>query len=218
PVLLAGMAMRPLPPGMLQPVLTAALRTVLRRHPEVFERLAALDDPVFLIDPIDLPFVFIMRPDPSAPELRAVRDGQDEPFTAAIRGSMLALTDLLEGRIDGDSLFFSRDLEIEGDTEAVVALRNAVDGAEIDVFTDIAALFGPAAGPARRLAAHARGLLDAATRDMESLRAAITAPATRRAEAQAARLDKLEEKVQELGRAARRAAPAASRTKRSAKP
>jgi predicted lipid carrier protein YhbT len=37
---------------------------------------------------------------------------------------------LLEGKLDGDALFFSRDLVVDGDTEAVVMLRNIIDGAE----------------------------------------------------------------------------------------
>jgi len=41
------------------------------------------------------------------------------------------MIELLEGRADGDALFFSRTLTVEGDMEAVVALRNAIDGSEI---------------------------------------------------------------------------------------
>jgi predicted lipid carrier protein YhbT len=49
---------------------------------------------------------------------------------------------MIHGSCDGDALFFSRDLSIEGDTEAVLALRNALDDAEIDLPAEIAAAFG----------------------------------------------------------------------------
>jgi len=65
------------------------------------------------------------------------------------------LIDLLEGRLDGDALFFSRELTVEGDTEAVLLLRNAVDSDEVDLFEDLLSVLGPLAGPLR-FAADAR--------------------------------------------------------------
>lgn len=209
PVLLAGLAARPLPPAMIEPLATTALAAIHRRHPGVFERLAGIDNPVFRVDPIDLPFVFVLRPDPERPTIAVRRDGDDEPVTATIRGPLLALIDLLEGRIDGDALFFSRELVIEGDTEAVVALRNAVDGAEIDVLGDVLSALGPFAGPARRVAEGAAGLVGRLAEDLETLRAAIIAPAVRKTEAQAARIKALDDKIDGLART-RRAAPGKS--------
>ena len=53
-------------------------------------------------------------------------------------------------RVDGDALMFSRDLVIEGDVEAVLALRNAIDDAQLDLVTELSAVFGPLGAPARR--------------------------------------------------------------------
>lgn len=50
---------------------------------------------------------------------------------------------LIDGSYDGDALFFSRDLVVEGDIEAVIALRNAIDDAGVDLVADTAALLGP---------------------------------------------------------------------------
>ena len=50
---------------------------------------------------------------------------------------------MVHGAMDGDALFFSRDIVIEGDTEAVLALRNAVDDAEIDLADEVASMTGP---------------------------------------------------------------------------
>lgn len=201
PILLAGFAMRPLPPALLQPALNAAMAAIQNRHPGVFDRLSSLNDPTFLIDPIDLPFAFILDASASQPSLRAWRkiDGGQKPKAAAIiRGPLLVLLDLLEGSIDGDAQFFSRDLEIEGDTEAVVALRNAVDGAEMDVIGDVLSFTGPFAGPARRAVEMAGRFFTLFKDDLETLRASVIAPAMRRSQAEAERMKKMEEKLNAL--------------------
>ena len=70
--------------------------TAMKRcHPDIFERLADLGEPRYLIDPVDLPFVFLLRPDPEAPTLTAASDAEGFEATAAIRGPLLALIDLL---------------------------------------------------------------------------------------------------------------------------
>ena len=200
PVLLAGLAMRPLPPVLLQPALDAAMHAIRRRHPGVFERLSGLDAPLFLIDPTDLPFMFLLHADAEAPRLSAVSGGEgamiaEEEATATIRGPLMTLIELMEGRLDGDALFFSRELVVEGETEAVVALRNAVDGAEIDVLSDVLSVLGPLAAPARRLADGAGFLFSRFADDLETLRSAVIAPAMRRTDAQAAKLRDIDEKL-----------------------
>jgi predicted lipid carrier protein YhbT len=197
PVLLGGLLLSPLPPGLLQPLLTTIMGTVARRHPSVFERLGPYGETVFLIDPIDLPFCFLLRPAPERPRLWVARGAEAAEATAVIRGSLLALIDLLEGRVDGDALFFSRRLVIEGDTEAVVALRNAVDGEEIDIIDDVLARAGPLARPARLAAGRLLRLLRRATRDMATLQAALLQPAVARTEAQSAELEQLRRAVAE---------------------
>jgi O2-independent ubiquinone biosynthesis protein UbiU len=152
PVRLAGILARPLPPAVLNPVLATAMAVIRKRYPDVFERLAVLGAPVFLIDPVELPFVFVLSVDPDAPQLRATHNSNNVVARATIQGPFMLLIELMEGRIDGDSLFFSRDLLIEGDTESVVALRNAVDGAGIDVLGSLISLLGPLAEPVQHAA------------------------------------------------------------------
>jgi len=206
PVLLAGFLARPLPLFALQPMLAIALKTLRGRHPGLFERLSGMNSPSFLVDPVDLPFAFVLETDPDSVSLVAISQGHaaQAGTTATIRGPLLALIDLMEGRIDGDALFFKRDLAIEGETEAVVALRNAIDDAEIDLVSDILTLFGPLETPAR-LAVNGLGALFArATRDMEILRDAVIAPAVRQTETQAAGLRDLERKMESQGKARKR--------------
>lgn len=201
PVLFAGFALRPLPTALLQPFLSRAMGVMHRRHRDVFGRMESLRDAVFLIEPVDLPFRFLLRPAAPRPVLRLVADEQDigNP-SAVIRGPLSTLIDLLEGRLDGDAMFFTRDLVIEGDTEAVVTLRNAVDSEEINLLEDMLASLGPFHRLARRGLGVAGALFARAGRDLETLHAAVVAPLARRCESLAADLHRLEQQVSELRR------------------
>ncbi len=212
-VLVGGFLLAPLPPVLLQPMLSLAMRALTRSHPSVFERLEGYSASVFLIDPVDLPFRFLLRPDPARPRLQIASEAEARQATAIVRGSLLALIDLLEGRVDGDALFFSRRLSVEGDTEAVVALRNAVDGEEIDIVDDVLRQIGPLAGPVRLAAGPLIGLARRAARDFATLQAALLRPALARTEAQAADLERLRRGMAETtrGRASGRAAAATTR-------
>jgi predicted lipid carrier protein YhbT len=170
---LAALALRPLPPEALQPLLSFLVAAVRQRHEALFDRLGAYQDARFLIDPTDLPFVFMLRPRRRNPSLCALRRGwiaRTRP-TAVIRGGLVDLLRLLQGDSDGDALFFSRRLSFEGDTQAILALRNALDDAEIDLAADVAAMLGPAGRlmlPVHRrcvsLASSLHGLLETARR------------------------------------------------------
>jgi len=131
------------------------VKTLVQRHPSLFSRLGEQAEKTFLIDPTDLPFAFRLQPHGEAPSLEAVRREDAGFWDARIGGPLAALLGLVHGVYDGDALFFSRDLVIEGDTEAVLALRNAIDNEEIDLAAEVAALFGPlehvASAPARRV-------------------------------------------------------------------
>jgi predicted lipid carrier protein YhbT len=153
----AAAALRFAPLAPLSLACARLVQTLVQRHPSLFARLGSLADKTFLIDPTDLPFVFRLEPQPDAPRLEALRREDAGPWDARIAGPLAALLGMVHGVYDGDALFFSRDLVIEGDTEAVLALRNAIDNEEIDLADEAAALFGPlaslATGPARKLAA-----------------------------------------------------------------
>jgi predicted lipid carrier protein YhbT len=197
PVLLLGFALRPAPRPPLQAAMSLAMATLLRGHPAVFERLEGLAIPDFLIDPVDLPFRFHLCTALPSPYLRVLGEDEepDRPVAASIRGPLPALIDLLEGRVDGDALFFSRALAVEGDMAAVVALRNAVDGADISLTEDLLRPLGPLGAPARGLLRAGGALYRRAERDLETLRAALVAPVQRRCDAQEARLRDLDETV-----------------------
>lgn len=133
----------PLPLPLLQPFLRRMVGKAAAGRPELFRRLGPHSGKRFLIDPVNMPFAFILLPDPVRPELRACRRSGIPQHDARIAGTFLTLLDMIDGRLDGDALFFTRDLIIEGDTEAVVVLRNALDDLEGSIADDIAAAFGP---------------------------------------------------------------------------
>jgi len=205
PILLGGLFARPLPPSVLQPALNSAMKAITHRHPGLFERLSNMNTPTYLIDPVDLPLAFVLVADAENPTVTAVRSGAGHTVRATVRGPLMVLLSLLEGRIDGDALFFSRDLVIEGDTEAVVALRNAVDGVEVDLLTELTSAFGPLSGPVRRLARLGQGLFSRAADDLAILHGALVAPTQRRVDGQAAKLRQLEEKLTTASRPTKRA-------------
>ncbi|WP_424942080.1 ubiquinone anaerobic biosynthesis accessory factor UbiT [Aliiroseovarius crassostreae] len=145
---LAARALRRLPLTPLSFSLTAYARRVAKQHPGLFRRLGDHDHTRFVLDPTDLPFVIEMQPNGGTPKIRVVRgDGQGE---ARIAGPLAALLGLVHGAYDGDALFFSRDLVIEGDTAAALALRNAVDDAELDLSAEVAQISGPLATPVQK--------------------------------------------------------------------
>lgn len=130
----------------LTPIAIAGQRlveSVACRHPSLFDRLGDQARKTYLIELTDIPLSFLIAPSQARPALDVLRDGRNSRWEARIAGPMAALIGLLHGKYDGDALFFSRDIVVEGDTEAILALRNALDDAEIDLISEIAALLAP---------------------------------------------------------------------------
>ncbi len=161
---LLALAMRPLPLLPLQLVLTVVLQRVHRRNPAMFDRLGAHARARFGIQPTDLPFAFVVEARP--PRLSVVRD-LPRRVDARIASSLANLLALLEGRVDGDALMFSRELVIEGDVEAVLALRNAIDDAQLDLAAELSSLFGPLGAPVRQAFEAARGRMIGSSQQSE---------------------------------------------------
>ncbi len=144
------------PPWIVRPFIDAAVVVLAQRHRGLMERLGTLCGTTFLVDPADWPLRFVLQIGRGRIRLRVATRRETVAADATIRGSMYDLVDLLEGRVDGDALFFSRKLSITGNTEAVVTLRNLVDGEGIDLVADLLAPLGGLARPSgeflRRLA------------------------------------------------------------------
>ncbi|GKY87887.1 sterol-binding protein [Sinisalibacter aestuarii] len=138
---------------MVQPILTRVVRRIAKRHPSLFARLGPHQGTDFVIDAVELPFALHLRPDPQALLFRAVPRDATPEAGATIRGKFMLLLELVDSEEDGDAAFFSRDLEVTGDTEAVVRLRNALDDVDGSIAEETAEMFGP---PGRAILARLR--------------------------------------------------------------
>ena len=137
----------PLPRFIIQPRLGHIVTTVADRHPELFARLGDSCNKRFLIDPRNLPFFLLLQPDPDRPRLTAYNRGREVAHDVTISGTFLTLLAMIDSQTDSDALFFNRDLTVTGDSEAVVALRNALDDMDTTLADDVAACFGPLQRP-----------------------------------------------------------------------
>ena len=176
-VTLAGLPLETVPPSLARPVLGHALAAMRRRYAGVFARLADLGETLFLIDPTDLPVAFQLRPAGAHPML-ALHKGVSEQSGAAatIRAPLPTLIALMEGRIDGDTAFFGRDLAIEGDMAAVLTLRNALEEGDIRIAETLIEAAGPLTPLLRRMASPLAGLHRALERRANALQAALLQP------------------------------------------
>ena len=144
------------------------LATAMAARPSFAGRLGEHAGRTFAIDPVDCPFVFLITPEaaPHGPrtDLKVVRRSLGQAYDARIAAPLVVLIGMVDGSYDGDALFFSRDLSIEGDTEAVLALRNAIENAELDPSTVLGlpkSLQGPVNRGTRMLFVRLRRMLDA---------------------------------------------------------
>lgn len=144
------------PLWLVERVARAIFAGVLKAHPDLFGRLGDYAQTRYCFSPSDLPLHFCVVP---AAQTLSVTRGTPPLADARIEGPLVLLLGLLEGRCDADALFFSRDLAVTGDMEAMLALRNALDDSAIDLPREIGALAGPlaplVAGAARHIRARA---------------------------------------------------------------
>ncbi|MCC6779176.1 MAG: SCP2 sterol-binding domain-containing protein [Hyphomicrobiales bacterium] len=131
PALLAQIV-RPLPLLPLELMVRRLVDNAVDARPSLASRLADSAGTTIAVDPIDCPFAFLITLGLTRPRVRAVPDLSDCSYQTRIAAPLLVLLGLVDGSYDGDAVFFSRDLVIEGDTEAALALRNAIENAELD--------------------------------------------------------------------------------------
>lgn len=148
----------------LEIIVRRLLSNAMAARPSFADRLGEYAGRTFVIDPVDCPFVFLMKPGKGQAQLRVMRRVEAQDFEARIAAPLVVLLGMIDGTYDGDALFFSRDLKIEGDTEAVLALRNAIENADLDPSTVLGlpkSLQGPVNRASRMLFVRLRRLLDA---------------------------------------------------------
>ncbi|MER2519439.1 MAG: SCP2 sterol-binding domain-containing protein [Bdellovibrionales bacterium] len=141
---------------MPRPTLNHGLELLMRRlhnaSPHLFRNLSTLPRATILIEPLDLPHLFLLSlgQAPVTLELIEAENVNALAPSAHIKGKLKALLDLLDSHIDSDALFFTRALTLTGDTSVVVTLRNALERNPIDSMAAVASLFGPFAPIAKK--------------------------------------------------------------------
>lgn len=148
----------------LEIIVRRLLANAMKARPSFAERLGEHAGRTFVIDPVDCPFVFLISPAKGHSQLRVMRRAAARHHDARIAAPLVVLLGMIDGTYDGDALFFSRDLVIEGDTEAVLALRNAIENADLDPSTVLGlpkSLQGPVNRASRMLFVRLRRMLDA---------------------------------------------------------
>ena len=148
-----------LPRALLGRLANGVVRGLGRTHPKLMANLAALEPAVVHITPLDLPYRFALRIGRSPVTLEVVDHGPNGA-DAGVAANAATLLELLDGRIDGDTLFFRRDLAICGKSSVIVGLRNVMDREQLCLADEIAALLGPLGAPARAFARHCDRILD----------------------------------------------------------
>jgi len=137
------------PLSVTQRVVGTVFAQVMKQHARLFDRLGDYANKQFGFTPSDLNLSFVIQP---ARRVIRVYRGKAPKVDAGVSGPLVTLLALLEGRIDGDAVFFSRELELTGDMEAVLALRNALDDSGFDLPRDLSPVAGPFAPLFKRIA------------------------------------------------------------------
>ncbi|MGV3278801.1 SCP2 domain-containing protein [Rickettsiales bacterium LUAb2] len=135
---LLGLGLKKVPTPLIQFFLTYSLKKMHTKYIRIFEKVGESNENSYLIIPTDVPFNFYLVIDKLAPSLTLVeKEDTTIEASATIKASLENLLQMFEGKLDGDAAFFSKDLIIEGSTAAIVALRNAVDGEDINIINDL---------------------------------------------------------------------------------
>lgn len=194
PVLIAGLLTQPMPLYIVDKVLEHITVNLQKNHPSIIERLQIIEDKKFLISPTDLPFAIIITFLKNEIISVATKDENIET-DVKIYGSISSLVKMLNGEVDGDALFFSRDLTIEGDTEALLALRNSMDADDINILYEMLDSFGILGSIIEKFIKPAKKVHGKIADNMNIIKDSILGSVMEDLESQEAYLDKINEKI-----------------------
>ncbi|MBF0096085.1 MAG: SCP2 sterol-binding domain-containing protein [Magnetococcales bacterium] len=120
--------------------LSVTLNLFFQRYPELKVRLAELAGKVFQFDVEDLEQSFFMVVDEGG-EVR-IHTYSDALAHVTMAGSSGAFLALLFNTKDPDSLFFSRELKLSGETDTGLHFKNILDNVEVDWQRELAPWLG----------------------------------------------------------------------------
>lgn len=147
--LAVSLALATLPQPVVGALVRRLTRTLPRKQPTLARRLSELDGKRLLIVPDELTYAFLISFPSGEVRIELVDPAEAPETEAQMRGPLRLFYDLVRGGRDGDALFFSRELSVNGDMAVAVTLRNAMDGAGVDLFSEFLQMPGPL-GPVLR--------------------------------------------------------------------
>lgn len=103
------------------------LAHVLENNPEFRERLEEIDDNYFLFESTDTGQKFYLYIKDK--NITVKLHHRDEP-DVVMRGEFSVLVGLLLSKVDPDNVFFSRRLQISGNTATALCFKNILDSIE----------------------------------------------------------------------------------------
>ncbi|MEO5350646.1 MAG: SCP2 sterol-binding domain-containing protein [Magnetococcus sp. YQC-3] len=106
------------------------LNLFFKRYPDLKKRLAELSGKIFQFDVEDMEQSFFMVVDEGG-DVR-IHTYTDSVAHVTMAGSSRAFLSLLFNTKDPDSLFFSRELKLSGETDTGLHFKNILDNVEID--------------------------------------------------------------------------------------
>ncbi len=125
----------------------------LMRGQDIAERLDYLEGKRICLSVSDTGNSFYIRIN----KRRLIRCSPYAPWDVRISGKLKDFWRLANRSEDPDTLFFNRDLELEGDTDAALYLKNLLDSVEFDFDRHLQEVAGP------RLAPHVRKVIERST-------------------------------------------------------
>jgi len=195
--LLAGMVARPLPLFVPNMALRKVIDTLCQHHPAMLERLHPIAGTTFLIVILDLPFNIKLCIQSNKVYAQLIRD-KVIPSDVTIKGELQPLFEMLSSQVDGDSLFFSRKLHIEGDTSALLTLRNALDADDINILEEIVGGLGPFQYPVSLFLLALKKIGQTLNDNINLLSQSLMTPANQRMDVLKADTNKMQSKIEEL--------------------
>lgn len=124
---------------------------IYQNHPSMVDRLRPIIGSSFFINITNLPFNVFFTVEKNGMSVKALHNSEKPAADLYISSDLTSLIEIFEGCEDGDALFFSRRLQIKGNSEALVTLRNAIDSEDVNLVDEISTLFGVFANPAKKV-------------------------------------------------------------------
>jgi len=123
------------PAFIIKIVVKRGVYSIKKKHPDVMERLSTTYGKTVYAFFTDLNYGVLTKISENKTIVEKYK-AREIKADLLLKGNFFDLISIIEGKMDGDALFFSRKIEVEGDTEMLITIRNAFDSADIKLFKE----------------------------------------------------------------------------------